>query len=289
MRWSEVLRKSLGGGIPGAVAMVLQVLCLMWLRTTVNYQMVTGLSFVVALDQLYRAGGIARFYRGVGPALLQGPLSRFGDTASNAGILALLEKSRLPVFAQTMCASLVAALWRVVITPIDTVKTVMQVEGSSAAVWRRYRDLGIAGFYAGAFGTVAATFLGHYPWFLTNNFLEKKLPTATSRVKVLLRRALIGFASSFCADCCANSIRVLKTVTQTSAVPIGYVGALALVLKQDGVYGLMFRGLAAKIVANGLQSILFSLLWKMMMDKANIQSSASAGTGYPRKHPRNKE
>lgn len=39
---SEVLRnagkKALGGGIPGAAAMAIQVLSLMWLRTTVNYQ-----------------------------------------------------------------------------------------------------------------------------------------------------------------------------------------------------------------------------------------------------------
>ena len=36
-------------------------------------------------------GGIPRFYRGVGPALIQGPLLRFGDTASNAGMIALLD------------------------------------------------------------------------------------------------------------------------------------------------------------------------------------------------------
>ena len=38
-------------------------------------------------------GGIRRFYRGYGPAILQGPLSRFGDTAANEGMLALLEGS----------------------------------------------------------------------------------------------------------------------------------------------------------------------------------------------------
>jgi hypothetical protein len=39
---SEVLknagRRALGGGIPGAAAMAVQVLTLMWLRTTINYQ-----------------------------------------------------------------------------------------------------------------------------------------------------------------------------------------------------------------------------------------------------------
>ena len=40
---------------------------------------------------LWKQGGIPRFYRGLGPALFQGPLSRFGDTAANTAILALLE------------------------------------------------------------------------------------------------------------------------------------------------------------------------------------------------------
>lgn len=50
-------------------------------------------------------GGIRRFYRGVGPALIQGPMSRFGDTAANAGTLAMLDSydatSTLPVIRQS--------------------------------------------------------------------------------------------------------------------------------------------------------------------------------------------
>lgn len=43
----------------------------MWLRTTVNYQYRFGTSTSVALRTLYKDGGVARFYQGVGPALLQ--------------------------------------------------------------------------------------------------------------------------------------------------------------------------------------------------------------------------
>jgi hypothetical protein len=48
-----------------------QVLSLMWLRTTVNYQYRFGTNTRVALRTLYADGGVRRFYRGVGPALLQ--------------------------------------------------------------------------------------------------------------------------------------------------------------------------------------------------------------------------
>lgn len=44
-----------------------------------------GTTTTQALRTLYKEGGIPRFYRGLLPALVQGPLSRFGDTAANTG------------------------------------------------------------------------------------------------------------------------------------------------------------------------------------------------------------
>ena len=68
-------------------------------------------------------------YRGYGPALLQGPFSRFGDTAANVGILALLESQPdLPIFVKTGAASVTAGSWRVFIMPLDTIKTTLQVK-----------------------------------------------------------------------------------------------------------------------------------------------------------------
>lgn len=69
----------------------------MWLRTTMNYQYRYGTSLSEALSTLYSQGGIPRLYQGLPFALVQGPLSRFGDTAANAFVLALLETSDLPI------------------------------------------------------------------------------------------------------------------------------------------------------------------------------------------------
>lgn len=55
--------RSLGGGLPGAAAMGVQVLSLMWLRTTVNYQYRYGMTTGQALRTLYKEGGIPRFYK----------------------------------------------------------------------------------------------------------------------------------------------------------------------------------------------------------------------------------
>eukprot|EP00798_Chlamydomonas_sp_ICE-L_P020117 gene20117-26845_t len=64
-------KRALSGGIPGMVAMGMQVLTLMWLRTTINYQYRYGGTITQALSTLYSQGGIPRFYQGLAPALIQ--------------------------------------------------------------------------------------------------------------------------------------------------------------------------------------------------------------------------
>lgn len=71
---------------------------------------------------LWSQGKLPRFYAGLGAALFQGPLSRFGDTAANAGILAVLESVNLPVVVKTVFSSAAAATFRMALTPIDTLK-----------------------------------------------------------------------------------------------------------------------------------------------------------------------
>ena len=82
---------------------------------------------------LYAEGGVRRFYQGLPWALLQTPLTRFGDTAANSGVLLLLSSTgfgqAMPLGLRTAVASTCAALWRVVLTPVDTLKTTMQVQG----------------------------------------------------------------------------------------------------------------------------------------------------------------
>ena len=87
-------------------------------------------------------------------------------------------------------------------------------------------------------------------------------------MRTLARRAFIGFCSSVVSDFVSNSTRVVKTFVQTSDVPVTYVEAATFILNRDGVAGLLWRGLAAKILCNGLSSVLFSVIWKSMMDRA---------------------
>ena len=266
-------KKALGGGVAGASAMGCQVLSLMWLRTTMNYQYRYGTTTKTAIQSLYKDGGVKRFYRGVGPALLQGPLSRFGDTAANTGVLELLnsyEKTKdLPLSAKTLCASFMAALWRVNLMPIDTLKTSLQVNGKEglSILAKKTRGAGAGVFYHGTVATFSATYVGHFPWFFIYNYLDNSIPKQDTMIKNLTRNAVIGFSASVVSDSISNSIRVLKTTRQTYDRPISYLEAGKEIIKNDGIKGLLGRGLKTRIIANGLQGMMFTVLWKAFMSK----------------------
>jgi hypothetical protein len=254
------------GGTAGACAMGANVACLMWMRTTVNYQYRNGTSFPVALRTLYADGGIPRFYRGVAPALIQGPLSRFGDTAANTGMLTLLDSmdatKDMSVGIKTVAASTAAALFRIFLMPVDTVKTTMQVTGKFSSVIDKVKIGGVPALYQGSIAAASATFVGHYPWFATYNFLGSKIPKQDSQLGELGRRALMGFCASAVSDTCSNSIRVVKVYKQSHPENLSYPQVVKSVIEESGIRGLMFRGLETKILANGMQGILFSILWK---------------------------
>merc|ERR1719421_1168615 len=121
-------KKALSGGVAGATMQGINVMSLMWMRTIMNYQYRYGGSFKEVVSRLYAEGGVPRFYRGLAPALIQSPVSRFGDTAANDGALAALEHTSLPTAAKTMVASASAAGFRLFLMPVDAWKTTKQVE-----------------------------------------------------------------------------------------------------------------------------------------------------------------
>jgi hypothetical protein len=202
------LERAIGGGVTGAagtlfyfyeysnslsiipIAMVLQVLTLMVrlttsshsyykfffakfhhqpLRTVMNYQYRYGSTTLVAIHTLYLNGGFPRYYQGLLAALVQGPVSRFGDTAAYEGVQSLLDSNsstrEWPDGVKTLFVSAAAAAFRIFLTPVDTVKTTLQTEGREGLtlLGRRVKRYGIQTLWYGAIATAAATFVGNYP------------------------------------------------------------------------------------------------------------------------------
>eukprot|EP00596_Hydrurales_sp_CCMP1899_P004120 CAMPEP_0119050530 /NCGR_PEP_ID=MMETSP1177-20130426/70467_1 /TAXON_ID=2985 /ORGANISM="Ochromonas sp, Strain CCMP1899" /LENGTH=461 /DNA_ID=CAMNT_0007029049 /DNA_START=366 /DNA_END=1751 /DNA_ORIENTATION=+ len=359
---NAIFTKAFTTGKAGASAAGIQVITLMWLRTALNYQYRYGTGTMEALNTLWKEGGIKRLYQGLPFALIQGPLSRFGDTASNALVITLLEvldpSGTIPVFLRTGVASTGAALWRIFLLPVDTVKTCLQVNGEVGLeiLKKRLETDGPKTLFSGALASSSATLVGHYPWFLTYNYLSDRLPSgieiiqnihvltsdlgasvqgmtggdldllaflpifAHYRVDLsegasvvshlltntnidptffnLLRSAFIGLCASSLSDICSNSLRVLKTTKQTagdenlvnktamknevesevseiennvtspqiiesvSMKSKSYRELAADIIAKDGWGGLFGRGLQTRILANALQGMLFSVLFK---------------------------
>ena len=242
----DILEESVKSGLSGAGAMTVQVSSLMWLRTTMNYQYKFGGKMLPTIQHLYKEGGVPRFYRGIVPALMVGPLSRFGDTAANSVALNYFKDNKnVPLFLQTGSASIMAGLWRFITIPIDTWKTAKQVHGSKV--------------------------VGHYPWFLTFNYANAHIPQIKYKDDPLLalsRNALIGFSATLVSDTVSNSVRVVKTYKQTHASSITYKHVIKNILDADGIHGLFFRGLKTKIITNGIQGIVFSVFYKLFTENS---------------------
>ena len=261
----QELQKAIRAGLNGYKAMTIQVFSLMWLRTVMNYQYKNGGTFKEVFLKLYKEGGIRRFYSGILPALIQGPLCRFGDTFSNAVILNFLKNYNLPIFIKTGLANTTAGLIRIVLSPVDILKTMKQVEGETAMVKlkKRVKEKGLISLYDGALANGILTLIGHYPWFVVHNYLDRYLPMYDNSIMLsLMRNAFIGFISSCVSDSISNSIRVLKTSIQTGEEKKNYKEIYEDIKKKEGIKGLFFRGLSTRLLTNGIQGLMFNVMWK---------------------------
>ena len=272
----QELQQAIKAGLNGYKAMTIQVCSLMWLRTIMNYQYKNGGSFKEVLLKLYKEGGIRRFYSGIIPALIQGPLCRFGDTFSNAIILNFLKPYPIPIFIKTILASGTAGIIRIILTPIDTIKTMRQVEGQNAMtkLTKKVKENGFFSLYDGALANSALSIIGHYPWFLVHNYLDKYIPMYNNSIMfMLMRNAFIGFTSSCVSDIISNSIRVMKTSVQTGEGKKGYKEIYEEIKKKDGIKGVFVRGLNTRLITNGIQGLMFNIMWKYF-NRTNIKMIA---------------
>lgn len=279
----KALKRAVGGGLPGAIAGIIQVLSMMWLRTVINYQYRYGSSFTQAFTALYGMGGIPRLYSGVSFALIQAPLSRFVSTAANDGVGELLKEFNWGPGREVVVAACVVGIFRCALMPIDTMKTVLQIEGNKglANLLSKVRAGQIHLLYSGIMANAASSFIGHYPWFYTYNLLSRNVMLSELVPWSTCRNALIGFTSSVISDTVANFMRVLKTSKQalgsTSSSSVTYAETLTVIIAVDGWKGLFGRGLKTRIVGNALQSILFTVIWRSLSERWARQDEEEEG------------
>ncbi len=208
-------------------------------------------------------------------ALIQAPLSRFVSTAANDGIGELLKEFDWGPGREVIVASFVVGFFRMLLMPIDTCKTVLQIEHKKglATLLAKVRAGKIHVLYSGALANAASSFIGHYPWFYTYNLLSRNERLAGIVPWKTGRNAVIGFVSSVTSDTVANFMRVIKTSKQalgstmsSSSTPT-YAETIGVILAADGWRGLFGRGLKTRILGNALQSIIFTVIWRGLSER----------------------
>merc|ERR1712106_537363 len=81
----------------------------------------------------------------------------------------------MPIGLRTAIASLAGSLWRILITPIDTWETTLQVQGKEAMaqLGAKIKNEGPMVLYQGALANALASFVGSYPWYFVFNSLQE--------------------------------------------------------------------------------------------------------------------
>eukprot|EP01063_Lacrimia_lanifica_P011235 TRINITY_DN18057_c0_g1_i1.p1 TRINITY_DN18057_c0_g1~~TRINITY_DN18057_c0_g1_i1.p1 ORF type:complete len:316 (+),score=98.32 TRINITY_DN18057_c0_g1_i1:70-1017(+) len=271
--WGTALEKSWKTGSAGFLAGMLQVLAFMWLRTVMNHQYANGGSMLGVLAALYAEGGVGRFYKGLEFAIVQAPMTRFGDTFLN-NLVTLAFQHHSPGTAMwivTMLGSTLAAAFRIAMTPIDTFKTTRQVHGDAAytLLVAKVSQRSFLELFAGWEANFAASWAGNYPWFFVYNTLQGVLvkDAWAGPYRKHIRNAIIGVAASTASDVASNCIRVVKTIRQTHPDPnVGYFEAARRVVRKDGVLGFLGRGLGARLFVNMLQGVFFTVIWRALSE-----------------------
>jgi hypothetical protein len=270
-------------GKAGAIAGLIQVLTLMWLRTVVNYQYRYELTMKEAIRELYSKGGFLRFYAGLSFAIVQGPVSKFGAVAANEFAKIMFPTDQ---FIATAAGSILSGLWRVILMPIDTCKTVLQVGGTlgfrnmMSKVYKGEMSL----LYEGTTATLLSSIISHYPWFFVHNLLDSNLFIPSSYFQIVLRGACIGFIASLVSDCISNVLKVIKTVKQSTSTEsfdvlkeekyskskrMSYIAVIRKIIEEGGYRALFGRGLSTRLLANAVQSVLFTVIWKLLASNNN--------------------
>lgn len=165
--------------------------------------------------------------------------------------------------------AILSMIWKIILMPIETCKTVLQIDGRNAfkTLLLRFKAGNLSLLYEGSFSVALMTAVGHYPWFLTHNILDRFINKPTGFLSNVLRSSVIGFMASAVSDTVSNPIRIVKTVKQSMAVnsDISYSQVVAKVYREGGWRGLFLRGLTARLIGNGIQSIIFTNVWKILV------------------------
>lgn len=222
----------------------------LWLNTITHHQYNHGDSFVKTFRSLYKEGGFPRFYSAFLPTLVNSSSNRFVDYLSHE----LIPTNNLTY--KVFVGGLIASCFKTLITPLEGYKVISQRYGNRAhkIIRLNIRKQGLKTMWRGSTDNGLSNYVEHVTWFHTYDTLDKRL----SNMNVLLKSGFLGLTSSFTTDLMSNHLKIVKTMKQTTNLT--YKQIIKDIIRKNGVKGLFVRGLGTKLLTNGFQSLVFSIL-----------------------------
>ena len=195
----------------GITSSIIQVSSLLWLRTATIYQHKYGGSMINTINNLYKDGGILRFYGGYLPCLLVASTCKSSELYGYYSVKNL----NLSLNNQSLYITTISNIGRLMVIPFDTLDTFYQLYGSKgySLLKTKIKNNGLGILYNGSpiwlFNHSLSTFI----WF--NTF--KRLDNYTNNMYndniyiKNIKNGSIGYLSSICSDILTNPFRVIKT------------------------------------------------------------------------------
>ena len=83
----------------------------------------------------------------------------------------------------------------------------------------------------------------------------------------VLRNASIGFLASTVSDLASNFLRVVKIYKQAQGSNdiLSYRDIVGILLSEGALSSFIGRGMFTRLISNGIQSVVFTILWKLFV------------------------
>eukprot|EP01036_Dinobryon_divergens_P033041 gene33041-42750_t len=123
----------------------------------------------------------------------------------------------------------------------------------------------------GAIAASAATFVGHYPWFVVYNYLSTSLLSAEQFTDIVHHDSSSLIVLQILSNMDVKALELLRSAfivdgdgddRSDKSLQMSYVDIAKTIVREEGWQGLFGRGLQTRLLSNALQGMLFSVLFK---------------------------
>ena len=251
----------------GITSGIIQVSSLLWLRTINNYQYKYGTPLIDTFKLLYKNGGFIRFYRGYVPSMFVASSCKFGEL--NAYYYS--KEMNLSKLESLFLISSVSSIVKLSIIPVDTLDVFLQVEGKKGIniLYNKIRTHGIKVLYYGVNPWILNNFISTFTWYGVHNYLDNKFKH-NETINFNIKNGLIGLSASLVSDILTNPLRILKINKQSHFENVSYISSIKKIIKKNGISEFILRGLKTRMLIHGIQNVFFTITWKNLEKKFNI-------------------